>query len=39
MARDSRCVQENARAITGTRDMGGDSDSHHVGSLWFIFSG
>ena len=37
--RDSRCVQESARAITGTRAMGGDSDSHHGGSAWVTFTG
>ena len=35
--RDSRCVQESARAITGTRAMGGDSDSNQGGSVWVSF--
>ena len=38
VARDSICVQEIARDISGTRAMGGDSDSHHGGSLWFSLS-
>ena len=37
--RDSTCVQESARATAGTSAMGGDSDSHQGGSLWFSFSG